>query len=314
MLVLFLMDAMAKGGYAVRAKNLSKRFGSVVALRDISFGLEKKELLVLIGSNGAGKSTLLKTAAGLYRPSSGSIEVLGDNTYSHNPDMLRRISFLGENYALYDNLTVRDNLRFFSRMYGIDARRSEKVYMNLLAKLSATEYLNRKVAQLSRGTKQKVAICRALINTPEVLLLDEPTAFLDADSSFEIQNLLSEMSSDGVAIIYATQRLEEINSIGTRFAIMNSGRLRYFRSKEEIVTRLGNVELEIELLAPPSGKLIGTLTKELGRSFRMGRRRNMIMVSGVGLQDIPAITELVIAKGGKVIGIDYLKKAILEVK
>lgn len=308
------MDSMAKGNCAVRARNLSKRFGSVEALRDISFGLERNELLVLIGSNGAGKSTLLKTAAGLYRPSKGSIEVLGDDAYSHNPDVLRRISFLGENYALYDNLTVKDNLRFFSRMYGIEAGKSDGIYMELLAKLRATEYLNRKVSQLSRGTKQKVAICRALINTPEVLFLDEPTAFLDADSSFEIQNLLSERSSEGVAIIYATQRLEEINSIGTRFAVMSSGRLQYFRSKEEIMMKLGNVELEIELLAPPGSKLIGALTKELGKSFRMGGRRNIITVSGVGLHDIPNITELVIAKGGKVIGVDYLKKALLEVK
>ena len=308
------MDAMAKGNYAVRAQNLSKRFGSVEALRDISFGLERNELLVLIGSNGAGKSTLLKTAAGLYRPSKGSIEVLGDDAYSHNPDVLRRISFLGENYALYDNLTVKDNLRFFSRMYGIEAGKSDGIYMELLAKLRATEYLNRKVSQLSRGTKQKVAICRALINTPEVLFLDEPTAFLDADSSFEIQNLLSEKSSEGAAIIYATQRLEEINSIGTRFAVMSSGRLQYFVSKEEIMMKLGNVELEIELLAPPGSRLIGALTKELGKSFRMGGRRNIITVSGVSLQDIPDITELVIAKGGKVIGVDYLKKALLEIK
>jgi ABC-type multidrug transport system ATPase subunit len=308
------MDAMAKDNYAVRAKNLSKRFGSVEALRDINFGLERKDLLVLIGSNGAGKSTLLKTAAGLYRPSRGRIEVLGKDAYAHNPDVLRRISFLGENYALYDNLTVKDNLRFFSRMYGIEAGRAEEAYMELLAKLSATEYLNRKVSQLSRGTKQKVAICRALINTPEVLFLDEPTAFLDADSSFAIQNLLSEKSSEGVAIIYATQRLEEINSIGTRFAVMSSGRLKYFGSREEIVMRLGNVELEIELLTPPSSKLISALSEELGRGFRMGGRRNIITVSGVGLHDIPGITELVISKGGKVIGVDYLKKALLEVK
>ena len=141
------------------------------ALTNIGFKLDPGEVLILLGPNGAGKSTLLKILASLYKPSNGSVRLFGQVPLQHSNKIRSMISFLGENYALYDDLTVRRNLQFFGRLYDISDKALDTKIKYWLKRFDAMQYIDREVGELSRGTKQKIALCRAFINQPRLLLL-----------------------------------------------------------------------------------------------------------------------------------------------
>ncbi|MEM3820199.1 MAG: ABC transporter ATP-binding protein [Candidatus Micrarchaeaceae archaeon] len=200
-----------------------KKFGDTSALAGVDF-VASKGINIILGPNGAGKSTLLRCIDGLYKLDSGSIRVFGADPYVD--DKIRhRISLLTENYALYDDLTVKDNFLFFGRLYGLEKSYIIEKAKSLLKAFDALEYLHSEVGTLSRGTKQKVAISRAMLNDPEVLLLDEPTAFLDVHASNEVRNSLLDFTKSGGTVVFVTQRIEEVARFNAKIYIMNKGRI-----------------------------------------------------------------------------------------
>ncbi|MEM0094560.1 MAG: ABC transporter ATP-binding protein, partial [Candidatus Micrarchaeaceae archaeon] len=200
-----------------------KKFGDTSALAGVDF-VASKGINIILGPNGAGKSTLLRCIDGLYKLDSGSIRVFGADPYVD--DKIRhRISLLTENYALYDDLTVEDNFLFFGRLYGLEKSYIIEKAKSLLKAFDALEYLHSGVGTLSRGTKQKVAISRAMLNDPEVLLLDEPTAFLDVHASNEVRNSLLDFTKSGGTVVFVTQRIEEVARFNAKIYIMNKGRI-----------------------------------------------------------------------------------------
>ncbi len=293
--------------YAVEVKSLTKRFGNVTALEKISFRLKQGQVLVLLGPNGAGKSTLLKTIAGLYKPTQGTVRLFGDH-YSNEDSIRGEISFVGENYALYDDLSVYDNLRFFSELYGISREDSNTAIKKLLKTFNATEYLKRKVGELSRGTKQKVAICRALLNNPKLLLLDEPTAFLDASSSEQLHLLLERLSKNGTAIIYATQRLDELYRISGNILMLNKGREIAYGGIEKTIKKLGHVKVELALYKELSNEALKALEKQWGLEAH-GRR---IIAEVKSIVEVPLLIEEIVKHGGRILSATYLNKSVEE--
>ena len=150
----------------VVANSLTKKFKDVVAVNDITFSFKKKSFNLLIGPNGSGKTTLERLIVGLYTPTEGSVKIFGEEASKASPSTLARIGYVGENYSLYDNLSVAANLLFFSKLFGMEKGYAIEKIKELLKMLGADEFLNRKVSELSRGTKQKIAICRALLPEP----------------------------------------------------------------------------------------------------------------------------------------------------
>ncbi len=206
---------------AVIVKNLFKNFGKTVALNNISFK-SAEGVNIILGPNGAGKSTFLRCIIGLYRPSRGSVLVFGRRPYFDDP-VRSKISLLSDNYALYDFLTVKQNLRFFGSLYKLS---DEEIYAksrSILKEMDALKFFDRKVTELSRGTKQKIAFCRAMLNDPDVLLLDEPTAFLDASSSEWIRNFILDYGKKGKTILFVTQKLDEVSRFNSRLIIIRNG-------------------------------------------------------------------------------------------
>lgn len=294
--------------YVLEANKIQKRFGKLVVLHDISFKLGSGETIVLLGPNGAGKSTLLKILASLYKPSSGYVKILG-YPLSHDPNKVRAmISFLGENYALYDDLSVRKNLEFFARLYDIDDKIIDQRIRHWLNKFDALQYIDRNVGELSRGTKQKVALCRALINEPKLLLLDEPSAFLDPIASKMLHSELNRLSKSGVSIIYATQRLDELYKIGNKTLLIRRGRNIAFGEVDKIINRLKDVEVEI-LTAKPINKAIFAKLKKSWR-VRYGDSEKSIIFSLSRINEIPKAVRAVVNSNGQIISVIYLKESI----
>ena len=295
-------------GDVVRALSVSKYFGSTKALSSISLRVKKGEFVLLLGPNGAGKSTLLKLVAGLYRPTSGRIFVLGSELHSNfgtkEAEIRKRISFAGENYALYDHITVMDNLLFFAKLYDIPDP-SERINA-LLGDFGIEDLKHRRVEELSRGTKQKVAICRALLNDSDILLLDEPSAFLDPAASELLRAKLERLVREGKSIIYATQRIDELFNFKSNILLISRGRIKMKGSANSILSSIRNVDVEITTLnSVDAGAIKGnwTLKKSSGNSF-------VFQVKSVST--IPELISSIAASGGKILSVNYLKENIIE--
>lgn len=294
--------------YVIEANNLNKRFGKLAVLHNISLRLGKGETVMLLGPNGAGKSTLLKIFASLYKPTDGSVRVFGYDL-SRDPDRVRRmISFLGENYSLYDDLTVRRNLEFFGRLYDIDDRTIDKRMRHWLTRFDAMQYIDRRVGELSRGTKQKIALCRALINEPKLLLLDEPSAFLDPIASKMLHEELNNLARRGVSIVYATQRLDELYKIGDSVLLIKRGRTIASGGVDKVINKLRDVEVEILMSKPVSARVLASLRRRWDvRQTDSGRA---LVFNLNRINDIPKVVRAVVKEGGSVVSVLYLKESI----
>lgn len=292
----------------IDARDIQKRFGKIVALDNVGFRLGSGEVLILLGPNGAGKSTLLKILASLYRPSNGSVRLFGQDPLDKRSRIRNMTSFLGENYALYDDLTVRKNLQFFGRLYDISDKALDTRMRYWLKRFDAMQYIDRDVGELSRGTKQKIALCRALINQPRLLLLDEPSAFLDPAASRMLHSELNALSRSGVSIVYATQRLDELYKIGDRVLLLRNGRVMALGSIEKVINTLGDVEVEILTSKPISRGAIAALSRRW--KLRHGDSEKSLIFSLGRINDIPKVVRDVVKNDGEIIGVLYLKESI----
>ncbi|MDE1865039.1 MAG: ABC transporter ATP-binding protein [Candidatus Micrarchaeota archaeon] len=290
----------------ISVKSAVKSFGKTVALSRVDFS-SAKGMNMILGPNGAGKSTLLRCIDGLYHVDSGSVTVLGENPYK-NTRMKDKISLLTDNYALYDFMTVRDNLKFFGRLYGLGGGETISIAKDVLARLDATEYIDRKVAELSRGTKQKVAFCRAVLNDPDILLLDEPTAFLDAHSAEAMRRILLDCEKRGKTILLVTQKLDEVTRFNAKIAIIRKGKMVKETSTEGLYSLvLKKVNVDFRLARPLALKQARRI-----RGFYRANSDNATLISFrvSNYKDINRILKSLMGFGAIIASVDYVEHLI----
>jgi ABC-2 type transport system ATP-binding protein len=202
------------------ASHLSRHFDDRVALEDVSFTLERGEILALLGPNGAGKTTTLRILAGLIAPSSGTVAIDGQPMGPESAPQLRsRIGFLTEAPGLWDRLTVRDNLLVYARMYGLPSPR--RAVDEALARFEIGDRSDDRAAQLSKGLKQRVALARSLLHDPRIAMLDEPTSGLDPASAREVRDLILELRAQGRTVLLCTHNLDEVERVANRVAVLS---------------------------------------------------------------------------------------------
>jgi heme ABC exporter ATP-binding subunit CcmA len=210
---------------ALEARHVSKFFGDLPALRDVSLRLEPGDAVLLYGANGAGKTTLLRTLAGLARPSEGEVLFAGHSLSSDSRPAKARIGFVSHAAFLYGELTGRENLRFFGRLYGLgDLDRRIDWALDLFA---VRERGDEPARNLSRGLQQRMSLARALLHDPAFLLLDEPFTGLDADSARNLEQLLERLPGEGKALVFATHNYSQGASIARRLVSLERGRVKY---------------------------------------------------------------------------------------
>jgi ABC-2 type transport system ATP-binding protein len=204
----------------IAARHLTRRFGARVAVEDLSFEVGRSEIVALLGPNGAGKTTTLRMLAGLIGPSSGAVTIDGVALDASTAAAARmRIGFLTEAPGLWDRLTVRENLRIYGKLYGLPS--PDAVIDRSLSLFGLAEYDSTAAAELSKGTRQKVALVRALMHQPDVLLLDEPTSGLDPEVRRSVRRLLEDRRAAGCAILVSTHNLDEAERIADRVAVLD---------------------------------------------------------------------------------------------
>jgi ABC-2 type transport system ATP-binding protein len=203
----------------IAAAGLTRTFGKRVVVDDVTFAVERGEIVALLGPNGAGKTTTLRMLAGLIAATAGTVTIDGvPMNGSTGSALRRRIGFLTEAPGLWDRLTVRENLAIYSHLYELDGW--ERRAAPLLDILDLAAHLEQRAAELSKGMRQKVALTRALLHDPDILLLDEPTSGLDPEVTRGVREMLAARKTHGSSILLSTHNLAEAERIADRVAVL----------------------------------------------------------------------------------------------
>ena len=221
--------------------NVSKNFGDVEALRNISLDIYSGEVVGLVGSNGAGKTTLLRLMSGVYKPSSGNV-FLENDIPVHK--MREKLGVVPESTGLYSRLTAWENIRYHSRMHGVSDEISWSRTSRFADHLDMLGNLGRHTKGFSRGMKQKTALLRALAHGPSVLLLDEPTAGLDITSARTVRALVKQLRDEGGTIVYSTHHLAEAEQVCDRIIIIHNGDIQADGSPSSLLSQTNSKNLE----------------------------------------------------------------------
>lgn len=219
---------------AIQTQGLSRRFGELTAVEDVTMSVAPGQFFGFLGPNGAGKSTTIRMLTGLLEPSAGRIEILGEPFSAGSLDLKRQIGVVPEGMALLGRLTAREYLRFVGRMYGLDREITNQRTEELLEFMQLAEERNKLVTDFSHGMQKKLAMAAAVIHGPKVLFLDEPFEGVDAIAAGMLKAMLQRMTARGATIFLTTHVLEIVERLCSHVAIISNGRLVANGSMEEL--------------------------------------------------------------------------------
>jgi ABC-2 type transport system ATP-binding protein len=209
----------------IKVNNLSKHFGELKAVNDISFFVKQGEIFGFLGPNGAGKTTTIRMMTGVLKPSLGSIDIYGKNVWKNQIMVKQIIGNVPEEANVYMDLTGFQNLNFIGELYGISKKVRKNRAINLLKQFELYERRENLAKKYSKGMKQRLLLCMALMSEPRILFLDEPTSGLDVQSSIIIKDLIKEYNKNGMTIFLTTHNMNVANEMCDRIAIINKGKI-----------------------------------------------------------------------------------------
>jgi ABC-2 type transport system ATP-binding protein len=225
----------------IEVQNLTKRYGPVTAVDDVSFRVEKGEILGFLGPNGAGKTTTMRVLTGYMPPTEGKAIVAGYDVFDQPIEAKRRTGYLPETPPLYPDMTARDYLMFVARIKGIPRAERKSRVAAVMDRTRISDVANRHCSKLSKGYRQRVGLAQAILHNPDVLILDEPTAGLDPKQIIETRELIKELAGDHT-IILSTHILPEVSQTCQRVVIINRGRVVAVDTPENLTARLRGSE------------------------------------------------------------------------
>ena len=227
----------------ITINNLAKSFKNTLAVKNISFKIYKGTIIGLLGPNGCGKSTTIGMMLGLIKPSSGTVIINGQNIEQNRTDLLEKMNFISPYVELPKKLTVEENLKVYGRLYGVKNLKDK--ISDLMEKLNLLDFKSRKTGELSSGQKNRVSLAKALINDPEILFLDEPTASLDPDVSDYIRGFIESYASNkGATILLASHNMNEVERLCYEVMMMKDGEIIDKGNCNDLVNKHGRKNLE----------------------------------------------------------------------
>ncbi len=222
--------------HAIEARDLTRRFGDFVAVDAVTFHVEPGEVFGFLGANGAGKTTAIRMLTGLLEPSAGTARVAGHDVAREREEVKRRIGYMSQRFALYDDLTVGENVTFYGGVYGLPGREVAARRARMLGRLGAEGLARERVGRLPLGWKQKLAFAVALLHGPEVVFLDEPTGGVDPVTRRQFWELIYEAAAAGTTVFVTTHYMDEAEYCD-RVSIMVDGRIAALGTPAELRAR-----------------------------------------------------------------------------
>jgi len=223
----------------MEAHDLAKRFGDLVAVDGVGFSIAPGETYGLLGPNGAGKTTTISIIAGLLEADSGKVEVGGETISPSAIGPKRRMGLVPQDLAIYPDLTARENLHFFGRLYGMDNNEVKERSNRVLEMIGLTDRADDLTKEYSGGMKRRLNIGIGLLHGPELLILDEPTVGVDPQSRNAILEAVEALSGEGMAVLYTTHYMEEAERLCDRVGIIDQGRIKAEGTRRELVNLVG---------------------------------------------------------------------------
>ncbi len=295
----------------IQTRDLTKDFGALTAVEGVSLRVSAGEVLALLGPNGAGKTTTIRMLAAILRPSRGWVNIDGFDSQREGIEVRRRVGLLTEHHGLYGRMRAREYLSFFGEIYGLSASEIEKRGSELLESFGLAKETELRLGQFSKGMRQKLAMARALMHDPKVLLLDEPTSAMDPESARLVRESIAGLRSSNRAIVICTHNLPEAESLADRIAIIRMGR---------IVAEGAPAELKRNFLGDPIMEL--RVVDDLNGSVRMLPERVTIIERGENwvrfrVEDPemlnPEVLQRMAARGVRVVTLSEVPRSLEEV-
>jgi ABC-2 type transport system ATP-binding protein len=272
--------------HVISLSHVTKRYGTIDAVKDLSFDVAAGEMFGLIGPDGAGKTTTIRLLCGLLKADAGTAQVLGSDPVGDHRAVTRSVGYLSQRFSLYGDLSIDENIAFFAEIHGV--QRYEERRTRLLDMMQLTPFRSRLAERLSGGMKQKLALACTLVHEPRLILLDEPTTGVDPVSRREFWKLLSEFLAGGITILMATPYLDEAERC-SRVALLDRGRLLALDAPGALRAALpGDV---IEVIASPQDQAAATLGREPGVTEvqRFGERMHVRLAGQEGQAGIARV-------------------------
>ena len=247
----------------IEVMNLTKRYGPTLAVSDVSFEVQKGEVLGFLGPNGAGKTTTMRVITGYLPASEGHVRVAGFDVQDSPLEAKKRTGYLPENPPVYPDMTVREYLSFVARIKGVVSRDVKKRVDEVSEKCSVTDVRDRQIGKLSKGYRQRVGLAQALIHNPDVLVLDEPTAGLDPKQIIETRELIKSLAGQHTVVL-STHILPEVSKTCQRVVVINAGKIVAVGTPDELTRRLTGFETVMITVEGPAAEIMDKLQRVSG--------------------------------------------------
>lgn len=245
----------------IEIKNLTKRYGQIKAVNNLNFTVEKGEILGFLGPNGAGKSTTMNIITGYLPSSEGTVKVCGYDIMENPKEVKKRVGYLPEQPPIYTDMTVKDYLDFVADLKMVDKKHKKSQLGDIMELVKITDHRNRLIKNLSKGYKQRVGLAQALVGSPEVLVLDEPTVGLDPKQIIEIRKLIKALGKEHT-IILSSHILPEVSAVCERVVIINKGEIAAIDTPENLSKGFGTASRLLATIAGPKNSIV-TAIKEI---------------------------------------------------
>ena len=244
----------------LEVRNLHKTYGAAPALAGISLNVAAGEMFGLLGPNGAGKTTLMSIASGLLDPSGGQVFLDGQEFHRHDRNLRRTIGIVPQELAIYNDLTARENLRFFGQLYGLSGTELEKRIERILAAIALSDRADTRAGTFSGGMKRRLNLGASLVHEPKLLLLDEPTTGVDPQSRNHIFEEVRRLNAQGMTIVYTSHYMEEVQALCPRIGIIDHGKLI---ACDRVQNLLGQLPSRLRFSARALPEKVGSRLREL---------------------------------------------------
>lgn len=301
------------GNTVIQTQNLTKKYGSFVAVNELNLKVQAGEVFGLLGPNGAGKTTTILMLLGLTEPTAGSVRVLGLDPARKPLSVKSRVGYLPDQVGFYEELTARENLTYIARLNGIPGKQLDQRVDDALARVGLVEVANKRVRAFSHGMRQRLGLADVLVKQPQLIIMDEPTSGLDPEASRQFLDMIRSLKEEGITILLSSHLLYQVQAVCDRVGLFNQGRMELEGTVPELAQRiLGGayrVKVNVEGEAPA---IMAALEKIPQVSHVRASEPKFYEVEAA--KDIrPEAAEAVISAGGRLLGLGVQTQSLDDI-